>query len=109
MSTEAFREYYETHHRVIGEKYLSGYASRYMRRYLEPMAGADGVLHEPEYDVLLELWFPDEATWLACAARLSEPRATEEIARDEEKLFDSSRKRSYIVEEIESPMIVSEQ
>ena len=33
MSTAAFREYYETHHRLIGEKYLSGYATRYVRRY----------------------------------------------------------------------------
>lgn len=108
MSTGAFRKYYETHHRVIGEKYLSGYASRYMRRYLEPMAGADGKLHEPEFDVLLEIWFPDQATLQACAARLGEPSAAEEIAQDEEKLFDRSRKRSYIVEEIESPMSACE-
>ena len=43
LSTEDFRAYYETHHRLIGEKYLAGYATRYVRRYLEPMAGADGL------------------------------------------------------------------
>lgn len=32
MSTDDFRAYYETHHRLIGEKYLSGYATRYVRR-----------------------------------------------------------------------------
>ena len=106
LSTEDFRAYYETHHRLIGEKYLAGYATRYVRRYLEPMAGADGKLHEPEYDVLLELWFPDKATWQACAAGLSEPAAAEEIARDEEHLFDRSRKRSYIVTEYESDLDV---
>lgn len=102
LSTEEFRAYYENNHRLIGEKYLSGYAVKYVRRYLEPMPGADGVCHEPEYDVLLELWFPDQDTWQACAANLSTPEAAREIARDEEQLFDRSRKRSYVVKEVES-------
>ena len=29
MSREAFIEHYETHHRKIGEKYLSGFAVKY--------------------------------------------------------------------------------
>ena len=36
MTVAEFRAYYETHHRVIGEKYLSGFASRYMRRFITP-------------------------------------------------------------------------
>ena len=31
-----FIDYYETHHRVIGEKYLRGHATRYVRRFLHP-------------------------------------------------------------------------
>ena len=60
MSTEEFREYYETHHRLIGEKYLSGFVSRYFRRFMNPLPDRSGNLTEPEYDVLLEIWYPDE-------------------------------------------------
>lgn len=35
LSREEFRNYYESHHRLLGEKYLAGYANRYLRRYLE--------------------------------------------------------------------------
>ena len=33
ISIEEFREYYEKKHRVIGEKYLTGFATKYMRRF----------------------------------------------------------------------------
>jgi hypothetical protein len=36
MSKTDFRQYYETNHRHIGEKYLSGYATHYERRYVRP-------------------------------------------------------------------------
>ena len=36
MSVEDFRSYYESNHRVIGEKYLTGNAVRYVRRFLDP-------------------------------------------------------------------------
>ncbi len=39
ISVAEFRAYYETKHRVIGEKYLTGFASRYVRRFLEPADG----------------------------------------------------------------------
>lgn len=104
MSTEDFRGYYESHHRLIGEKYLDEFALRYMRRYLDPLPDANGQLAEPEFDVLLEIWFADMDVFQACGARLSEPEVAEEIARDEEQLFDRNQKRSYLVEECESKM-----
>jgi len=61
-------------------------------------------LSQPQFDVLLEIWFPDESTFLACNRRLNEPDVMREIKDDEERLFDSSEKRSYIVEECESLM-----
>ena len=104
MSTEDFRAYYENHHRLIGEKYLAGYASRYVRRYLDAAPGnADAEL---VCDVLLEIWFEDEAAYAACGERLTQPEVAAEIAADEEKLFDRSRKRSYIVTEYESDLDV---
>ncbi|MBQ62158.1 MAG: hypothetical protein CMQ19_08785 [Gammaproteobacteria bacterium] len=104
MSTAEFREYYETHHRVIGEKYLAGFASRYFRRFLNPLPDRSGNLTDPDYDVILEIWYPDEATFQACGQRLSQPEIAREIAEDEEKLFDLSQMRSYLVDEFESDL-----
>ena len=48
MSTDEFRAYYETHHKKLGDRYLAGFADRYLRRYLNP--------------------FPDPAHRRACGA-----------------------------------------
>ena len=104
MSTENFRAYYEDNHRLIGEKYLRGYATRYVRRYLNSIPDTAGNLPQPQFDVLLEIWFPDESAFRACSQRLNEPDVAREIVIDEEKLFDHSQKRSYIVEESDSLM-----
>ena len=99
MSVEAFREYYETKHRVIGEKYLTGYADKYQRRFLNPTDGQDSV-----FDVILEIWYPDEATYKACSAVLAAPEARAEIIADEEQLFDRSANRFFTVDEAESSL-----
>jgi hypothetical protein len=104
MTVEEFRSHYEDHHRLIGEKYLSGYASRYVRRYTNPTRDRDGEIREPEYDVLLEIWYPDEATMAACSKRLASAEARKEISEDEAKLFDLTSMRSYLVEERESDL-----
>ena len=85
MSREAFIEHYETHHRKIGEKYLSGFAVKYQRRYLQS-AGFRG--HEallPPFDVLMEIWYPDQDTLDAALAVLSTDEAQAEIMADEER------------------------
>ena len=102
LTTEQFRDYYEGHHRLLGEKYLSGYACRYVRRYLDPLPGE--LAGEEHFDVLLEIWFPDEAAFEQCSARLAEPEVAAEIAADEEKLFDRARKRSFLLQECESEL-----
>ena len=104
ISTADFRAYYEANHRLIGEKYLSGYATRYMRRYLDPVLDSNGESEEPEFDVVLEIWFPTMDAWRACGEILSSPSASAEIIQDEERLFDRARKRTYMVEEVESQM-----
>ena len=106
MSREAFIEHYETHHRKIGEKYLSGFAVKYQRRYLQS-AGFRG--HEalmPPFDVLMEIWYPDQDTLDAALAVLSTDEAQAEIIADEEHLFDRDLISSYTVEEYESEMPV---
>jgi hypothetical protein len=102
MSVAAFRQYYESRHNRIGEKYLKGYVSRYFRQFLDPLPGRDGVLRDPEYDVILHIWYPDQASFAACGKRLAEPAVLAEIREDEKKLFDTRYMRSYLVEEHES-------
>lgn len=105
MSVEAFREYYETKHRVIGEKYLKGHASKYIRRFLTPVGDpSTGTMSEPEYDVLLEIWYPDQATFEQTSKLLRKPEAAAEIAADEEKLFDRSKMLFFTVQESESDL-----
>ena len=47
MTIPEFREYYEKNHRLIGEKYLKGFASKYMRRFTNPTVDRDGELRDP--------------------------------------------------------------
>jgi hypothetical protein len=104
MSRVAFIEHYETHHRRIGEKYLSGFAVKYQRRYLTVSDAASPAQTELPFDVLMEIWFPDQHTMDAAMALIASESAQEEIAADEERLFDRDLIRSYTVEEYESEM-----
>ena len=104
MSREAFIEHYETHHRKIGEKYLSGFAVKYQRRYLQSAGFREQEGDEPPFDVLMEIWYPDQDTLDAALAALSTDEAQAEIIADEERLFDRDLIRSYTVEEYESEM-----
>ena len=101
MSKADFIAYYESQHRLIGEKVLRGYATRYIRRFLHP---ADGVDTHEDPDVVMEIDFPDAATRDACFAAMADPALMAEIAADEEQLFDRSRIRTFAVEERGSDM-----
>ena len=104
MSREAFIEHYETHHRKIGEKYLSGFAVKYQRRYLQSAGFREQEGDALPFDVLMEIWYPDQDTLDAALAVLSTDEAQAEIIADEERLFDRDLIRSYTVEEYESDM-----
>ena len=108
MSREAFIEYYETHHRIIGEKYLSGFATKYQRRYMRSAGFREQDGDAPPFDVLMEIWYPDQEALNGALAVLSTEEAQAEIAADEERLFDRELIRSYTVEEYESEMPVVE-
>ena len=104
MSRETFIEHYETHHRKIGEKYLGGFATKYQRRYLQSAGFRDQEGAAPPFDVLMEIWYPDQDALNRAMAVLSTDEAQAEIAADEERLFDRDLIRSYTVEEYESEM-----
>lgn len=100
MTRQDFIRYYETTHRRIGEKYLAGHAVRYMRRFLDPLPNPlDGTTSEPEFDVILEIWFSDRARCEATMAMMTAPEIAAEISADEEQLFDRPRNRFFTVEE----------
>ena len=108
MSREASIEHYETHHRKIGEKYLSGFATKYQRRYMQSAGFRKQDGDAPPFDVLMEIWYPDQEALNGALAVLSTEEAQAEIAADEERLFDRELIRSYTVEEYESEMPVLE-
>ena len=108
MSREAFIEHYETHHRKIGEKYLSGFATKYQRRYMQSAGFREQDGDAPPFDVLMEIWYPDQDALNGALAVLSTEEAQAEIAANEERLFDRKLIRSYTVEEYESEMPVVE-
>ena len=108
MSSEAFIEHYETHHRKIGEKYLGGFAAKYQRRDLQSAGFREQEGEAPPFDVLMEIWYPDQEALNGELAVLSTEEAQAEIAADEERLFDRELIRSYTVEEYESEMPVLE-
>ena len=102
MTIPEFREYYESKHRLIGEKYLKGYVTKYMRRFVDPLPDRKGELNDPDFDVILEIWYPDQEAFAACGEHLRAPEIAAEIREDEEKLFDMTYMRSYLVEEVVS-------
>jgi len=105
MSMDEFINYYETKHSKIGEKYLSPHAVRYVRRYFRPLP--ESIIPTPmdqHYDVVMEIWFPDDAALAAAFTDLMKPEVQREIIEDESKLFDRTRIHFYLVEEHESKL-----
>lgn len=101
LTVEAFRDYYESYHRRIGERVLAGHALRYVRRYVTPI-DADAPL--PGFDVVMEIDFADRVAHDRCLATLAEPAVAREIAEDEERVFDRAAILSFTVEECESTL-----
>jgi len=105
LSLEEFIDHYETVHRKIGEKWLSKFAVRYVRRYLRPVP--ESVLPVDmvrNYDVVMEIWFPDQQAMEGCFAVLLTDEAQAEIQPDEDVLFDRENMHVFIAEEHESDM-----
>lgn len=95
MSKADFIAWYESRHRLIGEKVLAGWATRYQRNHLHPLDGTD---QPHDFDVVLEIDFPDQQTCDACFAAMADPATMAEIIEDEERLFDRARMRTFRVE-----------
>lgn len=103
ISVEAFREYYETRHAPLAEKYSSG-VSRYIRRYIDPQPHPETGAWADAPDVITELWFEDEKIYRGTLAYITSSLMPEEIIEDEKNLFDRSSFRIATVIECESEM-----
>lgn len=103
ISVEAFREYYETRHAPLAEKYSSG-VSRYIRRYIDPQPHPETGEWVDGPDVITELWFEDEKVYRGTLAYITSSLMPDEIVADERNLFDRSSFRIATVVERESAM-----
>lgn len=107
MSLEAFKDYYETHHKEIGVAAFPGRAIRYMRRYLTPIAHpTDGTGEgSTEFDALTEIWFEDEEAYRETMALFHDTPLGRFVVEDEARLFDRGAMRSFVVvEELETEL-----
>lgn len=104
LSLEQFRRDYEGRHALLGRRVLQGRAIRYERRYIEPFLPDE--TGSADHHVLLEVWYADKAACEAGMAWLTSDAVAQEIAEDEERIFDRSATRFYVVaDEIETPGI----
>jgi hypothetical protein len=102
LSVEAFRDYYETRHAPLCEKYSSA-VSRYIRRYTEPQPHPEtGIWEDPPFDVITELWFDDEALFNGTLGYITTSLMPDEVIEDEKNLFDRTSFRIATVCELES-------
>ena len=99
MSREAFIAYYESRHAVLAARVVPG-LMEYRRMYIDPEHMAFGMPSaSPGYDVITTLVFANAAAYQAAFQALSDPEISQQIAEDEEHLFDRSGIRAWVVDE----------
>ena len=77
LSAREFRNYCDSHHRFLCEKYLSRLALKYIWRYPNP--AGDGA-ETPVFDVMMEVWFDNYYSIEAAMADISAETAQRELA-----------------------------
>ena len=96
MSVEDFRAYYEKVHTKVAGKYTQPGMCYYARRYLDPMPQLDTkVIHEPEFDVITELWYDDPKAAAGLIWMVSEGKLPADVFEDEHNLFDRPKTRYF--------------
>jgi len=94
-----FVRYYENHHAPLILS-IAPQIRDYRRNYLH----RDGAIlaagaRPPEFDVVTELWFDDQAAFDAAMAAFTDPVNAARIARDEENVFDRSKTMFFVATE----------
>jgi EthD domain len=109
MSMDQFLDYYENQHsqlsRRMGAKPALPNAVRYVRRYLVPEKNpVTGLVHDPGYDCIMEIWWNSRADFENSQRIISDPARLPMIIEDEKKLFASHANPVCTVIEHDSPM-----
>lgn len=95
MPFDDFIARYENFHARFAEPYLRD-ALQYERRYIRPYGNpVDGSFHEPDFDVVTEIWFKDQETLDRTMGAIA--NHAEAFAEDEEHLFDRPATRIFTV------------
>ena len=104
MSREDFIKYYETRHAVLAVRVVPGLVS-YHRMYLDPEKMAFGMPESsPGFDVITTLVFASAKAYRQAFNALSDPEIAQQIAADEEHLFDRACIRAWIVDQRHSEL-----
>ena len=77
LSALEFRNYCDSRHRSLCEKYLSPSALKYIRRY--PILAGDGA-ETPVFDAMMEVWFDNYYAMEVAMADISAETAQREHA-----------------------------
>ena len=97
MSLEDFIARYENYHARFATPYLTE-ATHYERRFITPYGNpVDGSFHEPDFDVMTEIWFEDREALDRTMNKIA-ATAADDFAADEEHLFDRPAHRLFVVE-----------
>lgn len=97
-SLEQFRHYYETAHAPGAIERIPALArADYRRNFIE--SSASDTLPRPDFDVITEISFADDADYDAFRRSLEDPAVQAWIAEDEERFSDRGLTRSYTVSE----------
>lgn len=96
MSVAEFRDYYENIHTKVAGKYTQPGMCYYARRYLDAMPQLDSkVIHEPEFDVITELWYDDPKAAEGLIWMISKGKLPADVFADEHELFDRPKTRYF--------------
>lgn len=99
LTREAFIHYYETRHAPLILS-IAPQICAYRRNFLIQ----EGAILAPgaaaaDFDVVTEIWYPDQAAYNAAMAAFTAPENARRIADDEEHVFERACTRFYTVEE----------
>ena len=95
---EQFRHHYETAHAPGAIERIPALArADYRRNFIE--SSPSDTLPRPDFDVITEITFADDADYEAFSRSLEDPAIQAWIAQDEARFSDPSLTRSYTVTE----------
>jgi hypothetical protein len=104
MTLEAFKEYYETRHSLLGLKYMP-LALRYFRRYVKPEPNPiTGEMVELDFDVITEIWWESREDFESTMRSLGQADVNAIFREDEKNIFASHDNAVFTVEEFETTM-----